>query len=431
MSLPVNFRKLSAPERRKTLAQSYDLDGDAMRFTGMSEEAVSFADVMIESAVGTMPVPLGIAANFVIDGESVDVPLATEEPSVVAACSYAARMIGKGGGFRTEAGEPVMTVQIALEEAAEDAEQALEARREEIRQRVNEVLPSMVSRGGGYRGTDWQRLPQSGLFRVHIHVDVRDAMGANALNSVGERLAPWIAEVTGGRVLMAILTNSARQRRARAEFRLPIRLLRGRGMDEREVARRIVKASQFAREDPDRAVTHNKGIMNGVSALALATGNDTRAIEAAVHAHAAASGAYGGLTDYRIDGDELVGSLELPLAFGTVGGAVSFHPVARAALRILGSPSSVRLSAIACAVGLAQNFAAVRALVSEGIQHGHMRLHAERLAWQAGAATAEIEPAADELVRREVFNLDAAREALRRLRTAAGIREQPVHDGQR
>lgn len=417
MNLPSNFRKLPIQGRRGVLAEHVGLGEREERFTAPDTDILTFADVMVESAVGVLPVPLGIAVGFHIDGRRIDVPLATEEPSVVAAASYGARIVAGGGGFTSEADEPVMAVQIALAGVPGSDTPRLDAGEEELRRRVNGELPRMVERGGGYRGYSIARMPESGLVRVQLYIDVRDAMGANALNSVGESLAPFFRKRLGGRVLMAILTNAATERRARCEFRVPLSRLRARGLDGEVLAERIVLANRFATEDADRAVTHNKGIMNGVEALALATGNDTRAVEAACHRFAARDGRYRALTEYSIEGNALTGRLELPLALGTVGGSVGINPATAVALRVLGNPSSRELARIACCLGLAQNFAAIRALVSEGIQRGHMKLHAQRLAWRVGATEAEVSRVAEALVQAQHYSLDAARSVLEEARS--------------
>jgi hydroxymethylglutaryl-CoA reductase len=375
---------------------------------GADPVMLDLADVMVESAVGVMPVPLGVATGVLIDGRTVDVPLAVEEPSVVAALSYAGRLLRAGGGIHTWASDPVMTAQVFVSQAGRRGIEVLESRRDEIASVVDSRLGSLVARGGGFRDLDILALPRTGLLRLHLHVDVRDAMGANVLNTATEALRSHLEEWTGGRVLMCILSNSARRRSAGAEFAVPLTSLRAEGLGRRELAERIVLASDLAQEDADRAVTHNKGIMNGISSLALATGNDTRAVEAAAHAWAARDGLYRGLSQYRLEGEELSGRLEMPLPVATVGGAVSVHPAARLALAVLGHPNATELSRIAVAVGLVQNFAALRALVSEGIQKGHMHHHAARLAFQVGARGAEIQRVVEGLTAAGTYSLDAA-----------------------
>jgi hydroxymethylglutaryl-CoA reductase len=383
---------------------------------------VELADVMVESAVGYVALPLGLATGFIVDGESYDVPMATEEPSVIAAAAYAASLVRRDGGFETRAGEPVTTGQLFVENASAEAAARLESEASRLEREAAPLLTRMTERGGGWRGMDIARLDSTGVLRVQIHVDVRDAMGANVVNSVVEALRPSIERLTGGRVLMAILTNTADRRVSLARFRIRTRSLARAGMDGTEVAARIVTANEIAREDRSRAVTHNKGIMNGITALALATGNDTRALEAAVHEYASRDGAYRALTRYELARDDgnrtaiLRGEIALPVPLGTVGGAAGIHPTSRVALELLGRPDAMTLAGIAAAVGLAQNFAALFALVSEGIQRGHMGLHAERIAWSAGARGAERAEVVRQMRERRVYGLEDARAILASIR---------------
>jgi hydroxymethylglutaryl-CoA reductase len=383
---------------------------------------------MVEAAIGCLPVPLGIASGFLIDGQDLSIPMAVEEPSVIAAASFAAAVLRRGGGLSTWAEEPVMTAQIFLEQAAEYAESRLEQSEERIGMLVDRGQPKMKARGGGYRGMELARLPESGVLVVNVRIDVRDAMGANALNTAAEALKPELEALSGGRAVMCILSNAARERRAGANFSLPVSrlsVLGPRGTGGLEVARRIVLACRIAEEEQQRAVTHNKGIMNGISALALATMNDTRSVEAAAHAWAARRGRYRPLSTYTLGGEPagepageqtLQGRIELPLAMGSLGGAVGFHPASRLALRILGFPDGRRLCRIAAALGLAQNFAALLALVTGGIQRGHMKYHAARLAFAAGARGEEVRRVAEELAGGGRYSREAAAAALERLR---------------
>jgi hydroxymethylglutaryl-CoA reductase len=292
-----------------------------------------------------------------------------------------------------------MSAQVFLEGVTEEGENRLASCDPRVREALAASLSSLERRGGGYRGLRVLRLP-SGTVRVDLLIDVRDAMGANRLNTAAERARPVLEKAGGGRALMAVLTNAAEARRAGARFSVPVERLGVRlpqGMSAAEAARRIAAASDLAQEDPSRAVTHNKGIMNGISSLALATLNDTRAIEAAAHAWAARGGSYRGLSRYTVEEGVLRGELELPLALATAGGSVDFHPASRASLSILGNPDARRLARIAAALGLAQNLAALLALVTTGIQHGHMRYHLARLAWRAGARGQEARMLAREL----------------------------------
>lgn len=379
--LPRNFRKLSMVEKRAALRRALDVGEDEEVYLEAETPMLELAEAMVESAVGILPIPLGIASGFLIDGTVYDIPLATEEPSVIAAASYAARIIARGGGFVTESEPPVMTAQVYLTGVSPEGETALDRSEDAIRDAVSGVLKGMESRGGGYRGFDVARLSE--FVRVQLYVDVRDAMGANLLNTAAETLRPVLSRISGGESVMAILSNAAQSRRARASFDVSVDLLARAGFEGLESAKRIEAGCRIAALDPSRAVTHNKGIMNGISGLALATGNDTRGLEAAVHSYAARTGVYCPLSSFEVRGDRLHGEIDLPLPLATVGGAVSFHPVAKLCLRLLGSPRATELARIAAALGLAQNFAAIYALVTEGIQRGHMAKHANRVAWQA------------------------------------------------
>ena len=413
--LPRAFRKLPISIKRRILAELFDFPLNNER-----DEMLELADVMVESAVGYVQIPMGLATGFLIDGEYLDVPMATEESSVIAAASYAATIAARGGGITTWADSPIMAGQVFLERVAHSGAKALTANLARIRQELNLICASIRARGGGVHDLRSYHLPHSGIFCFEFDVDVRDAMGATMLNRSAERISPLLEQITGGRKLMAILSNAAERRRAGATFGIPLSLIRKRNLKSAEIARRIVLAGRVAQEDPRRAVTHNKGILNGMTAVALATGNDTRGLEAAVHAYAVRKGHYRGLTDYRIEDDRLIGELQTPAPFGAKGGAIGLHPMCAAAMRILAIDSAQRLSRIAVAVGLAQNFAALLALVTEGIQHGHMRLHAMRLAWRAGARGKEVAKIAQTLAREGRIGLDHARALLQTLRDSAG-----------
>lgn len=422
IELPRNFRKLNVREKRTVLSELLDIKPEERHTSSPSDDLLDLAEVMVESAVGVMPVPLGVASGIIVDGDVYNVPMAVEEPSVIAAATYAGRLVSRDGdGFHSSSTGQVMTAQIAIDNADANAKERILAAERDLHAELTTILGPMTRRGGGYRGIDVSTLSESGLLVVYLHVDTRDAMGANIINTAAEALRAPLERLSGGSVLMAILTNAAPRRRARAAFSIPVhRLTRG-SFDGATMAHRIVRANEFADSDPLRAVTHNKGIMNGITSLALATGNDTRAIEAAAHAHAVRDGVYRSLTEYRVDGDRLVGSLEIPLALGTVGGAIGFHPVTSLALKILflsapGEASADRLSRVAAALGLAQNLAALMALVSEGIQKGHMRQHSRRLAWKAGARDEEIQELARRVWDNGTFNLETARHLLDTLR---------------
>lgn len=413
-NLPKGFRKLSLTERRAALARA--LGPSASSVDSLNAQALELSDVMVESAVGYLPVPLGIATGFLIDGERYDLPMAVEEPSVVAAATYAGSLISAAGGFSTWASDPIMTAQVFLEGVPEGGEAEILHAEAAVRAQLEASLASMSARGGGYRGLSVERLAESGTVRVSIDVDVRDAMGANLLNTAAEGARGLLEEVSRGRALMCILTNDAEKRRARASFRLPFeRLVRG-ATPGVEVAARIERAALLAREDPSRAVTHNKGVMNGITALALATGNDTRGLEAGVHLWACRDGRYRGITSFTCGEHDLEGTIEAPLALASTGGSVGLHPATSLALRLLGNPTSQKLARIAAALGLAQNFAALLALVTEGIQKGHMRHHAARLALAAGARDEEIRRLADRIAEKGSFTVPAAAALLAEIR---------------
>jgi hydroxymethylglutaryl-CoA reductase len=425
--LPEKFRKLDLPKRQEQIRRAYSPPQEEWEAVCPGPRLDELSDIMVESAVGSVPVPLGVAAGFLIDGVELNIPMATEEPSVIAAASFAARILRQGGGLSTWADESVMTTQLFLEGVPAEGEDRLHREQGRIGTLVDRALPGMKARGGGYRGMELSRLPESGVLVVGLKVDVRDAMGANALNTAAENLKPELESLSGGAAVMCILSNAARDRRAGARFTLPVSKLSAfgsRGMGSAEVGRRIVLASRIAAEDEQRAITHNKGIMNGISAVVLATMNDTRAVEAAAHAWAARSGRYRPLSRYRLQEGSgksseertLEGEIELPLAVGSLGGAVGFHPAGRLALRVLGNPNARRLSQIIAAVGLAQNFAAVSALVTGGIQRGHMKLHAARLAYQAGARGEEVRLVADAVAKGGRYSREEATVILEKLR---------------
>ena len=406
------FYKLSVDERIKKVQE----------FSGLSDEDIEVLrngfslrqmDRMIENVIGKVEVPLGIATNFLINGREYLIPMATEEPSVVAAASNAAKIIREGGGFKTSSTEPIMIGQIQL--IARDPENA----RKEILENKGKILeiandqdPTLVALGGGAEDLD-VRIIETGSGKMvitHLFVNVRDAMGANAVNTMTEAVAPFIERITGGRVYLRILTNLSTERTARAECVIPKEVI------GEEIIDGILKAYEFASSDIYRAVTHNKGVMNGIIALALATGNDTRALEAGAHAYATINGRYAPLTKWEKNKDgDLIGKIELPIAVGTVGGA-TMNPTARVSLKILNVKGARELAEVMAAVGLAQNLAALKALVSEGIQRGHMSLHAKNIAMMAGAKNEEIDKIAEILVKEKNIRMDRAKELIKKLR---------------
>ena len=374
------------------------------------------ADHMIENVVGIIGIPVGVATNFRIDGTDRLVPMATEEPSVVAAASNAARMARGHGGFTTSYTGDVMIAQIQVLDAIDPhgTRFALLEARDELLALANEQDPVLVSFGGGAFDISVRVLPTRAGVQVilHLHVDVRDAMGANAVNTMAEAIAPRIAELAGTRTLLRILTNKAELRLTRARAVFDAELLGG-----PQVVDDIVAASAFAEADAYRAATHNKGIMNGITAVVLATGNDTRAVESGCHSHAARHGGYTALSQFEKDADgNLVGTLEVPLAVGLVGGATRAHPTAQASVRLLGVQTARELASIIASVGLAQNLAACRALAAEGIQRGHMTLHARTIAASAGAEVDEIGEVAARIVAERRIRVEFAREVLAELR---------------
>lgn len=384
------FHKLSPAERRAVLAKHGALsEKDLDAFEQPLPREVR--DKLVENVVGAYALPLGVATNFIVNGREVLVPMAVEESSVVAAASHGAKMARRHGGFVCRADAPVMACQVQLVDVPDFlvAQRNLHTAGAEVARVAGEAAGGLAKRGGGYRGMKVRALDTDAgkQLIVHLLVDTRDAMGANAVNAVAERVAPLLAELTGGRPLLRILTNLADDRMVRAEATFDKKELGG-----ARVAEDVVKAWAFADADPYRATTHNKGVMNGVDAVVVATGNDWRAAEAGAHAWAARTGRYRSLTRYHLDGDgNLVGALELPLALGIVGGVTRVHPAAQAALKLTGAKTAQELAEVVAAVGLAQNVSALRALVSEGIQSGHMRLHAANLAMQAGVPADRVD----------------------------------------
>jgi hydroxymethylglutaryl-CoA reductase len=410
---------------RRTLAERLDL---IRAHVPLLEEEVSLlrramsldlerADHMVENVIGLYALPLGIATNFLINGRDVLIPMVIEEPSVVAGASLAAKLARSGGGFIAEADEPVMIGQVQLLdlEDPEAARDTILAHKQELMASADAVDPMLVSLGGGARDIEVRILPtpRGPMVIVHLLFDVRDAMGANAVNTACEKLGRELAAITGGQVLLRILSNLADHRTARAQVTIPEEALAFEGFAGEEVAEGIELAWALAAADPYRAATHNKGIMNGIDAVVLATGNDWRAVEAGAHAYAARSGAYTSLSRWQRDhAGSLVGILELPLALGTVGGATRVHPTAQVALKILGVDKAGDLARIVVSVGLAQNLAALRALVTEGIQKGHMELHARQVAIAAGAHGLQIELVAQQMVTTRKVRIDYARRLL-------------------
>ena len=409
--------------RIERVAQWADLTVDeAEILRGATGLDITRADQMIENVVGLHGLPLGIAANFVVNGRDVLVPMAIEEPSVVAGASFAARLARAGGGFRATTTDPEMVGQLQVLDVTDpwSARFDLLAAREELLALADQTDPVVVGLGGGARDLEVRILedtPAGPMLVVHLIFDCRDAMGANTVNTACEALAPRVEQITGGRVMLRILSNLADRRLARARCTVPLEALAFEDFPGERVARGIVEAWAFAAADPYRAATHNKGIMNGVDAVVVATGNDWRAVEAGAHAYAARSGRYTSLSTWARDAEgNLVGTLEMPLAVGIVGGATRVHPTAQVALKILGVRTARDLAEIIVSVGLAQNLAAVRALATEGIQRGHMRLHARQVAIAAGATGAEVTQVVERMIAEGHIRPDRAESILTQLR---------------
>ncbi len=420
------FYGWSPDERIAQIAQGAGLtEEETTALRGAAGLDLPRANQMIENVAGLYGLPLGIATNFTVNGRDVLVPMVIEEPSVVAGASFAAKLARAGGGFRAVTTPPEMIGQIQVLDVADpwSARFALLAAREELLAQANATDPVIVGLGGGARDLDvrvLEQTPAGPMLAVHLVFDCRDAMGANAVNTACEALAPHIERITGGRVLLRILSNLADRRLARAHCTLPLEALATNHFSGERVAQGIVEAWAFAAADPYRAATHNKGIMNGVDAVVIATGNDWRAVEAGAHAYAARSGRYTSLSTWARDAEgNLVGTLEMPLAVGIVGGATRVHPVAQVALKILGVQTARELAEIVVSVGLAQNLAALRALATEGIQRGHMRLHARQVAVAAGAGESEIDVIVQRMVSEGVIRADRAAAILAEVRGAA------------
>lgn len=414
------FYRQSVEERLQQVLEAAALTEGAMEaLSGEAGLPVDGADRMIENVIGVFGLPLGVAVNFQVNGREVLVPMAIEEPSVVAGASFMAKLAREGGGFAAEVDDPIMIGQIQLLDLPDvkASRTAILERKDELLAAADEVDPVIRDLGGGARDLELRPLPETPvgpMLVVHLIYDTRDAMGANTINTAVERLAPTLEEISGGRAHLRILSNLADRRLARASCRVPVSALAFRDFSGEEVRDGVIEAWALAAADPYRAATHNKGIMNGVDAVVIATGNDWRAIEAGAHAYAARTGRYSSLSQWTIDDEgDLHGTLEMPLAVGTVGGATRVHPTAKACLELMAVESAGQLAEIIASVGLAQNLAALRALATEGIQRGHMTLHARQVAAAAGARGEEIDRISRQLVAEDKIRLDRAQELLR------------------
>ncbi len=410
------FYKLPPKERLAIIKDFASLTEDEVRLLeNTGSLPMDVADHMVENVIGVFPEPLGIAVNFQINGKDYLIPMATEEPSVIAAASYAAKMIRDGGGFHSSSTTPVMIGQIQLvkiKDAKLAKKQVLDAKAK-ILKKANDQDPVLNSFGGGAKDMDAKIIDTTmgQMVIVELYVDCRDAMGANAVNTMAEAVAPMIEELTGGHVYLRIISNLATKRLAKAWCTIPKEALGGEA-----VVDGIAYASAFAAADPYRAATHNKGAMNGTIAVVLATGNDHRAIEAGAHAYAALSGKYTTISQWtKNKNGDLEGIIELPMAVGLIGGAVKTHPIARIAMKILNVKSANEFAEVLAAVGLAQNLAALRALANEGIQRGHMSLHARNIAITAGAKDEFVDKVAERMVKERKVRVDRAKEILEEL----------------
>jgi hydroxymethylglutaryl-CoA reductase len=431
------FHNLTLDERLKSLADAANQTPESLIpfSNGLSTDIASH---MIENFVGIYGLPMGIGLNFTVNGRDVLVPMVIEEPSVIAGASFMAKLARANGGFIAESTEPLMIgqLQVLQIDNLHEAQQKILSHKEELIKFVDETESSLKKRGGGARDIEARIIedsPIGSFLVVHLIVDVRDAMGANAVNTACERLAPRIEAITGGKVHLRILSNLTDRRLARATCTIPVKELaftvgtglapvQGEGKPRPNeytgegVRDGIIAAYAFAAADPYRAATHNKGIMNGVDSVVIATGNDWRAIEAGAHAYAARSGKYTSLSTWSKDNEgNLVGELEMPMAVGIVGGATKVHPAAQAAIKLMGVKTASELAEIIVSVGLAQNMAALRALATEGIQRGHMSLHARQVAIAAGASGELIEKIASQMVQEKLIRIDRAEEILKEM----------------
>ena len=400
---------LLSPERQESLEQDEQM-------------SVTVADQLSENVVGTFSLPYSLVPEVLVNGQEYTVPYVTEEPSVVAAASYASKIIKRAGGFTAQVHERQMIGQVALYQVDDPdlAQVQIASKKAELLELANQAYPSIVKRGGGARDLLVEQIKgETDFLVVYLHVDTQEAMGANMLNTMLEALKPVLEELSQGQSLMGILSNYATDSLVTASCRIAFRYLSRQKDQGRDIAEKIALASQFAQADPYRATTHNKGIFNGIDAILIATGNDWRAIEAGAHAFASRDGRYQGLSQWTLDleREELVGQMTLPMPVATKGGSIGLNPRVALSHELLGNPSAKELAQIIVSIGLAQNFAALKALVSTGIQQGHMKLQAKSLALLAGASESEVAPLVERLIAEKTFNLETAQHYLENLRS--------------
>ncbi|SMP49545.1 hydroxymethylglutaryl-CoA reductase, degradative [Noviherbaspirillum suwonense] len=424
-----NFRALTPAQRFAHIARAANLTvEEAALVTAPGALGVDLANGMIENVIGTFELPFGIAGNFQVNGRDVLVPMAVEEPSVVAAASFMAKLVRGCGGFETSSTEPLMRAQVQVLGITDPygARQALLRHREDILAVANSRDKVLIELGGGCRDIEvhvFPDTPRGAMIVMHLIVDVRDAMGANTVNTMAESVSPLVEKLTGGTVRLRILSNLADLRLARARVRITPEALDTSERSGADIIEGVLDAYTFAAVDPYRAATHNKGIMNGIDPVVVATGNDWRAVEAGAHAYACRSGRYTSLTQWEKDrSGALVGTIEMPMPVGLVGGATKTHPLARLSLKIMDVKSAQELGEIAVAVGLAQNLGALRALATEGIQRGHMALHARNIALVAGATGQEVDAVARRMAEEHDVRTDRALALLQELRAAEAAR---------
>ena len=417
------FSKKSYHERLELLKAQALLSPEKQTSLEQDEQiSLAIADQLSENVVGTFSLPYSIIPELLVNGQDYTVPYVTEEPSVVAAASYASKIIKRAGGFTAQVHERQMIGQVALYQVAnpEQAQEKIASKKAELLELANQAYPSIVKRGGGARDLHVEQIKgETDFLVVYLHVDTQEAMGANMLNTMLEALKPVLEELSQGQSLMGILSNYATDSLVTASCRIAFRYLSPQRDQGREIAEKIALASQFAQADPYRSATHNKGIFNGIDAILIATGNDWRAIEAGAHAFASRDGRYQGLSQWTLDmeREELVGEMTLPTPVATKGGSIGLNPRVALSHELLGNPSAKELAQIIVSIGLAQNFAALKALVSTGIQQGHMKLQAKSLALLAGASESEVAPLVERLIADKTFNLETAQRYLKNLRS--------------